>query len=269
MNPLDKIFLDGLKDHEIIPSERANKLFEESLKAKSNKKPLVYFSMAASILLLLFTGFWVLKDKNQIDNNKTAINSELKNTVNQRSVDSSEKISPNLESNRADILPPNVLISNASSTKEYAEEVPSKPTENLVFTEDSKSQIVDKHLDNSITSELLSEAQPEKKSAIESIETLVFISPLINAPKVVSNIENLKIVQSTLSDQDYFDEDKSLVTRFLSEVANLKRGEKVDLAKIGFKSIDEISKDDESFIASETKQIKKGYNWIKSKISNN
>jgi hypothetical protein len=269
MNPLDKIFLDGLKDHEIIPSERANKLFEESLKAKSNKKPLVYFSMAASILLLLFTGFWVLKNNNQLDNTKTAITSELKNTVNQKSEDGSIEINPNLESNRADMIPPNVLISNAVSYKEYSKEVPSKPIENLVFTVDSKSEILDKHLDNNIKSELISEAKPEKKPAIESIETLVFISPLINAPKVVSNIENLKIVQSTLSDQDYFDEDKSLVTRFLSEVANLKRGEKVDLAKIGFKSLDEISKDDESFIASETKQIKKGYNWIKSKISNN
>ena len=52
-------------------------------------------------------------------------------------------------------------------------------------------------------------------------------------------------------------------------IRHIKNGEKVEFNKLGLKPVDELSLNQEGFIASETRQIKETYSWIKSKITNN
>jgi len=81
--------------------------------------------------------------------------------------------------------------------------------------------------------------------------------------ETIKQVVSLPKVEKKTSTQDYFNDEKSLIVRVAEEVKGLKKGEKVDFNKLGIKPIEEWSKDEDGFIASETREFKERYIRIK------
>jgi hypothetical protein len=100
-------------------------------------------------------------------------------------------------------------------------------------------------------------------------ETLIYLTPILAVNQVNSFNGSPRVPENAKTNSgDFFSNSKLLVTRVLDEVKHLKKGEKVDFNKLGFKPIEELALDEEGFIVSETNQIKDKINWIKARLNN-
>jgi hypothetical protein len=275
--PIDEFFSEKLKNTEIKPSERAKALFLQKLEAQ--KKPLFigfeprvlrYIGVAAAIVIVASVGLFY---KNQSNNNQQiakVITSIPKPKITTENTDREKPIINNLRNEENQIQPKsNTKVSFTSSL-----------VANYKVSADNKSAIINPldllKIDDS-DPEILFTRQLENQK-IEEIahsnklkETVISISPLdiqdyslYLSHQEETNLRN-KVNQENLSDE----EEKTLFAKVLNEMKGLKKGEKVDFNKLGFKSLEDMAINKDGFIASESRQIKEKFNWIKSKLSNN
>ncbi|MCP9769159.1 hypothetical protein EGI22_14670 [Lacihabitans sp. LS3-19] len=279
MDPIDKLFSDKLKNHEVQPSDRANILFLSKIEKKEEKKkPLFWWTMslAASLLIVGFAGFYFYSSKKQ-------------NTVD---------LAQNTEKRQEDVkLSENAEIQNSTLPKsqenvlEPLKEVGEKGFSKSVTVKHTSKIVEEQDLVVSDKSSQLSEYQPTKEvlksvqiakidekaqvasAIVPNQETLIFLTPMLamnGAMNPHQKALTMKALQSNSENkEDYFSEEKSLFVRVIDEVKNLKKGEKVDFNKLGFKPIEELALNQDGFIVSESHQIKEKLNWIKSRLNNN
>jgi hypothetical protein len=280
MNPIDDFFREKLANQEMKPSERANQLFLSKLENKKKKRivPYRYFAMAASLLMVSLVGVYFY--------NKAEVSS---NTLASSVPSSEEIISPSgtyemahkKEEKLANIVPTSKYLKTgfAEFSIHKPNDVialafePSERAGNDDINEQKEINLIDVNSKIGIDSKTVLANKMEFKS--ENLEeTLIFLTPILALNQVNTFGVNPKILQNsnsivTATIEEYFSDDKSLVTRVLDEVKNLKKGEKVDFNKLGFKPIEELALDKEGFIVSETNQIKDKINWIKARLNNN
>lgn len=279
MNPIDDFFQGKLNNHEVAPSERANQLFLSRLETKKKKKsvPYWYFALAASLFIVSLVGVYYYQGQNDAQGVLTAteeINSSTDTNQNKNLAEvSHEKIMEAkksrihqagskktvLESNVTDVFSssPEIVLTNPkvvqTSEKKETQAVENKKLEEFFETENNTK---------------MANIEEARQNKLE--ETLIYLTPILAMNQVNNFNGSLRIPENAKTTSDeYFSDDKSLVTRVLDEVKHLKKGEKVDFNKLGFKPIEELALDKEGFIVSETNQIKDKINWIKARLNNN
>lgn len=280
MNPIDDFFKEKLENQEMKPSERANQLFLSKLENKKKKRivPYRYFAMAASLFIVSLAGVYFY-------NKSKAYNEIVASTI-----PSSEKfVTPSRtnemankkEEKLADMVPTSKYLKTGFAEFSIHKPndfialavVPSERAGNDDINEQKEINLIDVNSKIGIDSKTVLANKTEFKS--ENLEeTLIFLTPILALNQANTFGVNPKILQNsnsivTATIEEYFSDDKSLVTRVLDEVKNLKKGEKVDFNKLGFKPIEELALDKEGFIVSETNQIKDKINWIKARLNNN
>lgn len=278
MNPIDDFFREKLANQEMKPSERANQLFLSKLENKKKKRivPYRYFAMAASLFIVSLAGVYFY-------NKSKVSNDTLASTM----PSSEEVISPSKTNEMIDKTDENLIAevplikSQSTVIEEFSVQKPNEvialavvPGERVDNVNEQKEiSQTNTNLKIGIDSKTVLANKAEFKS--ENLEeTLIFLTPILAMNQVNTFGGNPKILGNsnsivTTSSEEYFSDDKSLVTRVLDEVKNLKKGEKVDFNKLGFKPIEELALDKEGFIVSETNQIKDKINWIKARLNNN
>ena len=281
MEKIDDFFKDRLEGIEITPSERAKNLFLEKIKDKKNKKFVIFsipkrqfFGAAAATLLFGFVGlyFYLTPQKNVLATNtkKTEIeNISIVNKVKEvpklaiSSKFSSIEVAFKSSTNR-------IKLKNNQKSEDMIGLDNSTLAQNIPtgFAEIENQDLIMEERKSSLISTLKS-IDYLPKNALS--ETMVYISPLQEEELIpvspISTIETIEIEEGINSHDDT--SDKTLFAKVVDELRHIKNGEKVDFNKLGFKPVDELSLNQEGFIASETRQIKETYSWIKSKIINN
>ncbi len=279
MNPIDDFFREKLANQEVKPSERANQLFLSRLENKKKKRivPYRYFAMAASLFIVSLVGVYYYQGQDDSQAVLTA----------------NEELSPNVDANRvksvAEVSIPKtteVQKSGANQADFKSAEFKSNITDvfsaspEIVLTNEKNVQTIEKKetqmVENKKLEQFFETENNVKMANIEEArqnkleETLIYLTPILAMNQVNTFNGSLRIPGNTITNSDeYFSDDKSLVTRVLDEVKHLKKGEKVDFNKLGFKPIEELALDKEGFIVSETNQIKDKINWIKARLNNN
>jgi hypothetical protein len=280
MNPIDDFFREKLTKQEVKPSDRANQLFLSKLENRKKRRivPYRYFAMAASLLIVSLVGVYFY-NKSKVSNN--SLTSTIPSSV--------EIISPSrineMGNNKVQKLSDRVLSSKYPN-KGFAELNNQKPNQVIALVALRGEEVgnVDVNGQKEISlMEVNSKIEIDSKTVLankieyksENLEeTLIFLTPILALNQMNTFGGNPKILENsnsivTANTDEYFIDDKSLVTRVLDEVKNLKKGEKVDFNKLGFKPIEELTLDKEGFIVSETNQIKDKINWIKARLNNN
>jgi hypothetical protein len=278
MDPIDKLFLEKLKNHEVQPSDKANKLFLSKMQMKEDKKKLPFWwtmSLAASLFIVGFGGFYFSKNQNLVEifQNKQFVEAAARHfdKVGQENPLIIEKKQGNvLES----LNHTKEKVFSKSIDKNYPSQTSKK--QELVIAEKS-SQLFENQLLNQIVETVQIAKIEEKSQTISNIdaqqETIIFLTPMLAMNRINDSQQKALTVKDLQSNsesgEDYFSEEKSLFARVIDEVKNLKKGEKVDFNKLGFKPIDELALNQGGFIVSESHQIKEKLNWIKSRLNNN
>jgi hypothetical protein len=276
-HPIDEFFSEKLKNTEIKPSERAKALFLQKLEAQ--KKPLFfgfepkvirYIGMAAAIVIVASVG---LLYKNKINNNQqiaqiiTSI-PKSKTTIENVGIEKPTISNLIIEEKQNQAIK-NTKISFTSSL--VANYQTSANNESAIINPLDLLKIDDSDPEILFTRQLENQKIEEIAHLNKLKETVISISPLDIQDYLLylshqeqTNLRN-KINQENLNDE----EEKTLFAKVLNEIKGLKKGEKVDFNKLGFKPLDDMAINNDGFIASESRQIKEKFNWIKSKLSNN
>jgi hypothetical protein len=263
MNPIDDFFQEKLKNHEVKPSDRANQLFLSKLENKKKKKPVAYwyFGLAASLFIVSFVGVYYYKGSKSVESTLV-------------------RIEPTPTKSLIEKALPSYL--NAQNQQKTIAKLTAKPVGGQVLSIEAKMEDVERRQETPSFSEKITlieiaKVEPTTPSKTElnakSLEeTLIFLTPILAMNQVTSFTTSHKVsenINNAHATAEYFADDKSLLTRVLDEVKNLKKGEKVDFNKLGFRPIEELALDKEGFIVSETNQIKDKINWIRTRLNNN
>lgn len=280
MNPIDDFFREKLTNQEVTPSDRANQLFLSKLENKKKRRilPYRYFAMAASLFIVSLASIYIYS-KSKVS--KDTLASTIPSSKEVISPSKTNEMIDNTDENLTAIVP--IIKSQNTVIEEFSIQkpndvialavVPSGMADYADAKEQKDFSLMDTNLKIGNDSKSVLANKTEFKS--ENLEeTLIFLTPILTMNQVNTFGVNPKILENsnnklTASTDEYFSDDKSLVTRVLDEVKNLKKGEKVDFNKLGFKPIEELALDKEGFIVSETNQIKDKINWIKARLNNN
>jgi hypothetical protein len=296
---VDEYFLSKLGDFEVQPSSEARQKFLSKLEEKEHKPAGIfvfkYFSMAASMLLFLGLGWWYFSGSSDvkptelasvnIPTQKSAANQvpEVVNVDNEKYLKSSSlaetsvlvketievsnvKILAPTSSKDKNTFGPNLAINENNNAlaelKRYSH----------INVDDSIEFIENKS--NSGNSDFTEQTYEEVQIAYEprSIDdTYILISPIPAETPTFTELSRPpgEFDHYAAPDRIVFEQDVSLVAKVLKEVKQLKKGEKVDFSKLGFKPIEELALSEDGFLVSESRQIKQKLNWIKTKIINN
>ena len=280
MNPIDDFFREKLANQEVKPSDRANQLFLSKLENKKKRRivPYRYFAMAASLFIVSLAGVYFY-NKSKVSND--TLSSTKPNSDEAISTSEMNEMANKKEEKLADLVPTSKYLKTGFAEFSIKKPndvialavVPSERADNVDINEQKEINLIDINSKIGIDSKtVLANKMGFKSENLE--ETLIFLTPILALNQVNTFGLNPKILENsnsivTASTDEYFSDDKSLVTRVLDEVKNLKKGEKVDFNKLGFKPIEELALDKEGFIVSETNQIKDKINWIKARLNNN
>jgi hypothetical protein len=280
MNPIDDFFREKLANQEVKPSDRANQLFLSKLENKKKRRivPYRYFAMAASLFIVSLAGVYFY-NKSKVSNH--TLTSNILNSEEATSPSELNEMANKKEEKLADLVPTSKYLKTGFAEFSIKKPndvialavVPSESADNVDINEPKEISLIDVNSKIGIDSKtVLANKTGFKSENLE--ETLIFLTPILALNQVNTFGVNPKISENsnsvvTASTDEYFSDDKSLVTRVLDEVKNLKKGEKVDFNKLGFKPIEELALDKEGFIVSETNQIKDKINWIKARLNNN
>ncbi|MDP1812942.1 MAG: hypothetical protein Q8K92_00670 [Leadbetterella sp.] len=280
MNPIDDFFREKLANQEVKPSDRANQLFLSKLENKKKRRivPYRYFAMAASLFIVSLAGVYFY-NKSKVSNH--TLTSNIPNSEEATSPSELNEMANKKEEKLADLVPTSKYLKTGFAEFSIKKPndvialavVPSESADNVDINEPKEISLIDVNSKIGIDSKtVLANKTGFKSENLE--ETLIFLTPILALNQVNTFGVNPKILENsnsvvTASTDEYFSDDKSLVTRVLDEVKNLKKGEKVDFNKLGFKPIEELALDKEGFIVSETNQIKDKINWIKARLNNN
>lgn len=281
MDKLDNFFKERLKELEITPSERARSLFLEKIEKKNKRKFIIFsntkrlfFGAAAAILLFGLVGvqFFLSPVKNNFAGKNERSDANMISIVNAVKVEAKLALVSKFSNMEETSKTPINQIKLETAVKyeyfnglKYSTLAQNSPN---IFDEIENQDVIIEERKSSDISALKSKDYLHKNAFSE---TIVYISPLqeeeIAAVTLSSEIETNEIVEGINSDKD--SSDKTLFAKVVDEIRHIKNGEKVDFNKLGLKPVDEFSLNQEGFIASETRQIKETYSWIKSKITNN
>lgn len=281
MEKIDDYFKDRLKGNEITPSERARNLFLERIKDKKNNNFIIFsspkrlfFGAAAATLIFGFVGlyFYLTPGKNVLATNTK--NSEINNISIVKTVKEVPKLALPSKFSTLEVAFNSSTNRIKTKTTQKVEDLKGLDNSTLAqnistgFAEVVNQDLIMEERKSSVISTLKS-IDYLPKNALS--ETMVYISPLqdeeLTPVTPLSSIEPIESVEGIISNDDT--SDKTLIAKVVDELRHIKNGEKVDFNKLGFKPVDELSLNQEGFIASEARQIKETYSWIKSKIANN
>jgi hypothetical protein len=272
MEKLDSLYKDKLQNAKIEPSDRANKLFMEKLEARNKKSGVFlssggrgYWRAAAAIFIFSLLGsvfyFYPSTIVEQVATISTInnINKEEESLQNQIQVDSDGIYNKGKFDSKIPFQnnKPNNLREIALSKSLEQSAVDDKY---LKDASDSYKEKMD--MDNQPTVSLKSETFKNVIAANSIAETLIIISPIIEEKMKINALG----IDSLVSNEE---NEKPVIAKVFEEIKGLKKGEKLDFNKFGFKSLEEMAMHEEGFIASETRQIKEKFQWIKSKLTNN
>jgi|GEM_PF-3533768 len=294
-NPLDDFFAERLSDHEVTPSQRAMDRFHEKLAEREKKaspfmmmrpKAWYYYGAAASVALLMTVGYLQFKSDEAVihstpgmaqnqksvpktDNHTAAVAENAVGTESKEQQGSKDKtVNKAVQQSSKPVVAPQTapLVAQQKSVDELIRniEIDERPKDQL-------AQALDRSESIKATRNTPVSTDQNKLFKSEVGETIVLITTIpeeevIHLPNQDSGINKSKVVAMGT---DKGEEEKSVFSRVFGEIRNLKHGEKVNLAKLGLKSNDDELAREDGFIASETRQIRQGWQWIKGKINNN
>lgn len=296
---VDEYFLSKLGDFEVQPSSEARQKFLSRLEEKEHKPAGIfvfkYFSMAASMLLFLGLGWWYFRSSSDvkptelasvnIPTQKSAVANQVPIAVNmdteKYSKNSSLAESSALVKETIEALNVKILAPTSSKDKNTFGPNLAINENNNVLTElkryshinvDDSIEFIE-NKSNSGNSDFTEQTYEEVQIAYEprSIDdTYILISPIPAETPTFTELSRPpgEFDHYAAPDRIVFEQDVSLVAKVLKEVKQLKKGEKVDFSKLGFKPIEELALSEDGFLVSESRQIKQKLNWIKTKIIN-
>ena len=296
---VDEYFLSKLGDFEVQPSSEARQKFLSRLEEKEHKPAGIfvfkYFSMAASMLLFLGLGWWYFRSSSDvkptelasvnIPTQKSAVANQVPIAVNmdteKYSKNSSLAESSALVKETIEALNVKILAPTSSKDKNTFGPNLAINENNNVLTElkryshinvDDSIEFIE-NKSNSGNSDFTKQTYEEVQIAYEprSIDdTYILISPIPAETPTFTELSRPpgEFDHYAAPDRIVFEQDVSLVAKVLKEVKQLKKGEKVDFSKLGFKPIEELALSEDGFLVSESRQIKQKLNWIKTKIIN-
>lgn len=296
---VDEYFLSKLGDFEVQPSSEARQKFLSRLEEKEHKPAGIfvfkYFSMAASMLLFLGLGWWYFRSSSDvkptelasvnIPTQKSAVANQVPIAVNmdteKYSKNSSLAESSALVKETIEALNVKILAPTSSKDKNtFGPNLAINENNNALTELKRYSHInVDDSIEfienksNSGNSDFTKQTYEEVQIAYEprSIDdTYILISPIPAETPTFTELSRPpgEFDHYAAPDRIVFEQDVSLVAKVLKEVKQLKKGEKVDFSKLGFKPIEELALSEDGFLVSESRQIKQKLNWIKTKIIN-
>jgi hypothetical protein len=288
---IDDFFAERLSNHEIKPSSRAFEMFEEKISEKENKKKgvfwilpglnLYYYGAAACILLLLgFFWFQPESEKNTFaDNSKASsvhnadaqskengINETIKIAKENNDLIISNSLSK-VKSGESSLIPK----SNSSTYAKQSELKTINPIAHFEIDEPIKDNLY-LALDNNST--IAQNTEPIKSSNIfnnDIGETLVVISAIdakeerVSIPTVNSDSDLTLAEAKSYQNKNSLDSNDGILAKVFTEIKHFKHGEKVDVNEI----VSDFNLNEESFIVSETRQIKEKWSQIKNILARN
>ncbi len=285
-HPVDDFFAERLADHQAVPSPRAFDKFQERLAEREKKampflgirpKSWYYYGAAASVALLMTIGYLQyngdVKPGDQLARSTPATQDAgrpVQSVQTEAPRQEPEKIQPSGLLAQAETVSPVYSTHRSTSAATSAKSTESVPVtvtapevpEAVIPAQNQLAINVEK-----VEARKIADLQESTTGKMErnAGETVVYITSIPDPQEITGSV---KSGGNTLA-MNSAEEEKSVFSRVFGEIRNLKHGEKVDLARLGLKSSDKELAREEGFIASETRQIREGWQWIKGKINNN
>jgi hypothetical protein len=288
-NEIDDLFYQKLANLHIEPSESAKAQFMALAEKKNKKKPIWYFSAAASLLLISSMGWFVLNQNPKVDNiakadtpysiienNEsvpTKVIDEIKVEAKTPSINSSIKtIAPStLKKKEAVEKPVNLELALIDNPQQVSLTGVSEIDELI----DDKLTIALKTAENKRNNDLLKAETPIKTNTLfqkGAGETIVIVSSELNMEEdiYIPNINSdspISLAEATYLGMAQMNDDRSLIAKVFKEIKNLKHGEKVSFASLSASNDSYFINKDNSLIEHETYEFRQRFNWLKDKLS--
>lgn len=291
-HPIDELFSTNLKDHTVLPSERAANLFQQRLAEKKKPKGVFfnipmrnyYWAAAASVLFTLTIGWYAVQNgqstqtiAQQKDKTETVKETVVIPEINV----AEEKVAPisatetmqNTGKSSAQIAKAAISKKATQSATKETEAVPERiETKNTpVFA----PMILDEPIMDKLTVAVLEAEREKKKEAtkqrkLQNENEAVFKKSIAETVIVISEIQpedeqlyipeisgdsRVTIAQATKMGQERQDLERSFIAKVFTEFKNLKHGEKLDVAGLNKKSDAVFTRSEEGFIATEKEEL--------------
>jgi len=292
-NEIDELFYQKLTNLHIKPSESAKAQFIALVEKKNKKKPVWYFSAAASLILLSSMGLFVLNQNPKTEAiakaNITSSVNDVIPSVAKKGKDNTAKLvikSPFIDSQ----LKVAIAISKHSNKKKELTKFKNPIKGELALIENPKISLtgiseIDELFEDQLTIAFKNAENKKKKEFEESIpkpgndffqksvgETIIIVSSYINIEEdiYIPNINSdspISLAEATDLGMAQMNDDRSLIAKVFKEIKHLKHGEKVSLNSLSASSEPNFLNSDDSFIGHETIEFRQRFNWIKDKLS--
>jgi hypothetical protein len=277
----EALMSEELQAHVLEPSSRADQLFKAKLEKRHKK---VFwttgrrnFAAAAGLVLILGIGYLQLSqpDKNPVKNNGIA------EVTTDNTPKASGKINENTAVPAGELRLDNPKLNVAADVQRTEMKV---KTVSLPYlgSDDNTNTLAQNETLETVENVIYNEPvvainlDAPRNTEVSEDETLIFVSRMDGDETVaLGNIET-ETLQDSFNESNIYQEyilepeeqRERTLTAFYEEVKHLKKGQHVDLSKYGFKSLDELTLNEEGFILTEVKKIKNTVNWIKAKLIN-
>lgn len=272
-NLIDELFSSQLRNHEQIPSERANRLFEERLLEKNKKgifffqKKAIYWSAAAALFVALSATLWV-NNTETVTSNSNAQLASVPKKVNDEKVEISALKKNNSIANRE--MQPQIAL----SASDFQTTKQSKEAVRVIDT--SVHSLVDETLPNKEVSAVVASVIEEEYDAnflensskdafqksLNNEETLIVITEYIEEDMYLPEIDEDSPVTITYYENEEIgtygeinDNGKTFFAKVLHELRNFKHGEKVDVNGLSYSSQQILVRSNDGFIESEKREL--------------
>ncbi|MDP5120039.1 MAG: hypothetical protein NWQ46_00475 [Spirosomaceae bacterium] len=305
-HPIDELFAANLKDHNVVPSQRAANLFQQRLAEKKKPKGVFfniptrnyYWAAAASVLFVLTIGWYTFQDGQStqiIAQQKGKIEAVKEIAVTPEAIVAEEELAAVLNSEKTQ----NVVTNSSqkeklNSLKKGASPLIQEATESPEKVEKASSpvftpMVLDEPIMDKLTVAVLDAEREKKKEATKQrklqtenedlfkksiAETVIVISEI--QPKIeqlyipeISGDSRVTIAQATKMGQERQDAERSFIAKVFTEFKHLKHGEKLDVAGLNKKSDAVFTRSEEGFIAAEKEELSYRLGRLKDAFSKN
>lgn len=296
-HPIDDFFAERLSNHEVIPSDRAFELFQNKINEEEKKKRGVfwifpksnyfYYGSAACVLLVLGIYF-----------NNSSLDLKSNNVLSSAISPKSQNDHTNFTDKKSSFIPKRneaIALINEDGHKSPSINGVSKNNPKTFFGTANQSVITKNSFSDKVTNSIaqLEIDEPLKDNLTLALNTESAIqSPIINESQILSqdNGETLLVISSynespeesvyipslnsdsnlTLAEANAYENNteessEGIFAKVFNELKHLKHGEKIDIENVAA----DFKLDEESFLVSETRQIREKWSQLKNLLTKN
>ena len=308
-HPIDELFSSNLRNHSTAPSQRAAELFQQRLAQKKRPKGLIfampskkyYWAAAASVLLVLSLGWFILQQDGQpisgLAQNTQEVAGQKAGTKELTKSNQRDNSAIATAPTEAGNTTPQLQLGNVTkniSKKAIAPVKNEQVTPQAETTEKEtkpafEPMILDEPIMDKLTVAVLNAEQEKKKELTKNrkgqnsdntlfknsvAETVIVISEI--QPKEeqlfipeISGDSRVTIAQATEMGRERQKADRSFIAKVFTEIKHLKHGERLDVAGLSEKSNNTFARSDEGFIANEKEELSYRINKLKEVFGKN